>query len=721
MAIDDQEMIIEENRARTVDKRTVWSVVLVVSVVFNVCLVVGVGVLSHSKASHSHDTCTSAACVRTSGAVSESLNLSHDPCSDFYEHACGGYKLHHNIEEGTFTTSATQEMYETHTKRLRMAIEAADQTQHYGRTINQLYESCMDLVTLNTTDARPLLDIINNGDSMQWPLLKGADWKADKFDLTTNLAYLHKLNINSFFSLTKAPNPLNPNKVTLKIYPAGLNMYRWYYNSDNFYNQKRAETFKSTMVDLAVKLGANKTIATKDVSDAFEFESKLAKLMPYQRDLYTPHQIRLRGLMYNYISLPEQFSWKDYIAAMYPEKMQPAQSTHILIEDKHYYSNLSDLLTTTSDRVIANYLGVSLVYALADHLPEHVSGAISAHKRYDYIKSPLYIQCASMAEQLMPFAAARVLLDKGLMSEKTSADSVFEALKVATIEMLDKTDQLYSDKFSRQLRERVKHLHEKIGYPDWVGQKDTVNQYYANVSLDRAQYFQNVISMSTTRKQNVLLSVEKTYEENESWDMAFTDASATYYLHGNDILLPSYFLYAPFYHHEMPPAFNFGGMGFYMGWFINYAMTTDYRRFTNDKGDIIPVEPSEADKAALAAKASCYDYIANVTYVPPGYPDGVKINYYSDYLVTYFYTAHTAYKAFKDSSDSGFSLAPGLSDTPDQLFFLSIAQYYCTARYDARGYQSQLLNAVAASRPEFAEAFNCPAGAPLNPGIKCDL
>jgi len=267
----------------------------------------------------------------------------------------------------------------------------------------------------------------------------------------------------------------------------------------------------------------------------------------------------------------------------------------------------------------------------------------------------------------------------------------------------------------------VTHLHEKIGYPDWVADKDLVNLYYKNTTLDRAQYFQNVITMSTKRKQNVLLSVEKSYEESESWDMAFTDASATYYLHGNDILLPSYFLYAPFYHHEMPQAFNFGGIGFYMGWFINYAMTTDYRRFTNEKGDIIPIEPSEADKAVLADKASCYDYIENVTYVPPGYPDGVKINYYKDYYSTYFYTAHTAYKAYKDASHGGFSLAPGLTGTSDQLFFLSIAQYYCTARYDARGYQSQLLNAVAASRPEFAEAFNCPAGAPLNPGVKCDL
>ena len=62
----------------------------------------------------------------------------------------------------------------------------------------------------------------------------------------------------------------------------------------------------------------------------------------------------------------------------------------------------------------------------------------------------------------------------------------------------------------------MKHLHEKIGYPDWVTDKDKVNTYYKNITLDRATYFQNVVTMSTIRKQNVLLSVEKTYEESES-------------------------------------------------------------------------------------------------------------------------------------------------------------------------------------------------------------
>ena len=75
-----------------------------------------------------------------------------------------------------------------------MAIEAADISQHYGNTINQLYESCMDLVTLNTTDARPLLDIINNGDSMQWPILKVRN--AAKF--STTLVFLKALKALKF-------------------------------------------------------------------------------------------------------------------------------------------------------------------------------------------------------------------------------------------------------------------------------------------------------------------------------------------------------------------------------------------------------------------------------------------------------------------------------------------------------------------------------------------
>ena len=42
-------------------------------------------------------------------------------CSDFYEYSCGGYKLHHNIEDGSYTHTVWTELSDTHSKRLRVS------------------------------------------------------------------------------------------------------------------------------------------------------------------------------------------------------------------------------------------------------------------------------------------------------------------------------------------------------------------------------------------------------------------------------------------------------------------------------------------------------------------------------------------------------------------------------------------------------------------------
>ena len=52
-----------------------------------------------------------------------------------------------------------------------MAVEAADKTQKYGKEVAALFASCMDLVALNATNSKPLLDLINKGDGLQFPAL----------------------------------------------------------------------------------------------------------------------------------------------------------------------------------------------------------------------------------------------------------------------------------------------------------------------------------------------------------------------------------------------------------------------------------------------------------------------------------------------------------------------------------------------------------------------
>ena len=52
-----------------------------------------------------------------------------------------------------------------------MSVESADKTQKYGAESAAFFASCMDLVALNKTNSKPLLDLINNDDALQFPAL----------------------------------------------------------------------------------------------------------------------------------------------------------------------------------------------------------------------------------------------------------------------------------------------------------------------------------------------------------------------------------------------------------------------------------------------------------------------------------------------------------------------------------------------------------------------
>ena len=92
--------------------------------------------------------------------------------------------------------------------------------------------------------------------------------------------------------------------------------------------------------------------------------------------------------------------------------------------------------------------------------------------------------------------------------------------------------------------------------------------------------------------------------------------------------------------------------------------------------------------------------------------------------------AYAAYRKLVDEHGDEPRL-PGLSFTPDQLFFLSTAQISCSVQHPwslleriANGKHTpdhQRVNGFLINSPEFAEAFQCPLGTEMNPIEKCDM
>uniref|UniRef100_A0A8R1IKH6 Peptidase_M13 domain-containing protein n=1 Tax=Caenorhabditis japonica TaxID=281687 RepID=A0A8R1IKH6_CAEJA len=92
--------------------------------------------------------------------------------------------------------------------------------------------------------------------------------------------------------------------------------------------------------------------------------------------------------------------------------------------------------------------------------------------------------------------------------------------------------------------------------------------------------------------------------------------------------------------------------------------------------------------------------------------------------------AKTAWIAYKKSVVDQPSIIGFEHYTPDKLFFHLRALLLCSA-YNTKTLNDQLrdphgvnnfrVNGVNANLKEFAEAFQCPLGSPMNPEKKCEL
>ncbi len=92
------------------------------------------------------DICTTNACQTAGKLIRDSINSSVDPCDDFYEFACGGWRATHNIPPEKSRTSGFDELNEELQKKL---IEVLSEPPKVGDADSVIYaldlfKACID-------------------------------------------------------------------------------------------------------------------------------------------------------------------------------------------------------------------------------------------------------------------------------------------------------------------------------------------------------------------------------------------------------------------------------------------------------------------------------------------------------------------------------------------------------------------------------------------------
>jgi endothelin-converting enzyme/putative endopeptidase len=258
--------------------------------------------------------------------------------------------------------------------------------------------------------------------------------------------------------------------------------------------------------------------------------------------------------------------------------------------------------------------------------------------------------------------------------------------------------------------EKLHTVANKIGYPDkW--------RDYSSIKIARDDFYGNVERAAIFETDRQLAKIGKPLDRNE-WQMTPPTVNAYYDPQMNDINFPAGVLQPPLFDPKSDDAPNYGDTGATIGHELTHGFDDEGRQF-DAKGNLKDWW-TKKDALQFESRAKCVsDEYSGFTII-----DDIKINGkltlgedVADLGGTFL-----AYVAWKTAT-KGQDLKPIEGLTPDQRFFVGMAQWACGderpenkrmhAITNPHSPESFRVNGVVSNMPEFGTAFGCREGQPM--------
>ena len=641
---------------------------------------------------------------QTPGFDITALDKKANPCSDFFQYACGTWLARNPIPPDRSTWGRFDELEERNLAILHDILEKAavnnPKRSPVEQKIGDYYAACMDEKTIDQRGIAPLKPELDRIRALH-----------DKNELAEIVARLHELGANALFDFTSRQDFKSSELEAAYADQGGLGLPdRDYYFKDDPKSVETRKKYVDHVRKMFQLMGEPAGKAAQAAQVVMNIETALAKgsldLVSRRDPEKIYHKMARKQLV---SSLDPSFGWTKYLADV---KTPSFESLNVAVPE--FFKQLDNLLNTTSLDDWKTYLAWHLVHSQAQLLSTPiVNENFNFYGKYlqgTKELRPRWKRCVSFVDADLGEALGQKFVERTFGAEgKERTLKMVGALENALGKDINELSWM-TPATKKKALEKLHQITNKIGYPDKF-------RDYSSVRIERGDALGNTERATAFEFHRQLNKIGQPVDRSE-WGMTAPTVNAYYDPQMNNINFPAGILQPPFFDKKMDDAVNFGAIGSVVGHELTHGFDDEGRKF-DGQGNLhdwwTPEDAKEFEK-----RAQCLvDEYSNFTAVAD-----VKLK---GELTLGENTADNgglriAYMALLDDI-AGRSLPLIDGFTPEQRLFLGYAQIWCEHETDESARLSALtnphspgkyrVNGVVGNMPEFQKAFGCRPGQPM--------
>ena len=637
-----------------------------------------------------------------------SIDRGTDPCTDFYQYACGSWLKNNPIPPDQASWGRFSELNERNRIILRdilVAAAAAKNRDSVTQKIGDYYAACLDEKTIESKGLTPL-----KGEFARIDAMKSTQ------DLAEVLAHLHRLGLNVLFNFSSGQDFKDSNAVIGNADQGGLGLpERDFYFRDDARTVATRKEYVAHLTRLLKLMGVAQAKAAKQADEIMKLETAMAQASMDVTSRRDPTSVYHMMTLSKFEGMSDSFAWSRYFAAL---KAPPMENINVATPD--FFKAQEAMLKSQPLDVWKTYLKVHLVSSQAQMLPKAIDDEVFAFEgtflQGTKEQKARWKRCVRATDGDLGEALGKAYVEKTFGADgKTRTLEVVKKIEAAMSQDLDQLSWM-TPETKKKAREKLAAITNKIGYPDnW--------RDYSALTISKGDAMGNSLRANEFEFNRQLQKIGKPVDRLE-WGMTPPTINAYYDWQMNNINFPAGILQPPFFDKKADDAENLGSIGAIVGHELTHGFDDQGRQF-DAKGNLEDWW-SEADGKAFGQKADCLveEYSGFVV------GGGVHLN---GKLTLGENTADNggirlALMALMNVL-AGKTLPPQFGFTTEQRFFLSYGQSWCSnttpeveqlrAQTDPHSIDRDRVNGVVSNMPEFQKAFSCPVGKPMVSAKAC--